>query len=129
MGWALSCGLQGCPADVQYAAGHGDSCSQIETSCKFSIYVLSVTAIPDHIVVLCQAGLLSVPQLAQISQRLKGLLSELRPNAVALVDSFDYRDEMLNSVLGRYDGNVYEHMFEWAKRSPLNHTEVCIQCI
>ncbi|XP_077055234.1 peroxisomal acyl-coenzyme A oxidase 1 isoform X3 [Siphateles boraxobius] len=71
-----------------------------------------------------QAGLLSVPQLTQISQRLKDLLSELRPNAVALVDAFDYRDEMLNSVLGRYDGNVYEHMFEWAKRSPLNHTEV-----
>ncbi|XP_056599771.1 peroxisomal acyl-coenzyme A oxidase 1 isoform X1 [Triplophysa dalaica] len=71
-----------------------------------------------------QAGILSVPQLSQISQRLKGLLSEIRPNAVALVDAFDYRDEMLNSVLGRYDGNVYEHMFEWAKRSPLNHTEV-----
>uniref|UniRef100_A0A9J8ABK4 Acyl-coenzyme A oxidase n=1 Tax=Cyprinus carpio carpio TaxID=630221 RepID=A0A9J8ABK4_CYPCA len=71
-----------------------------------------------------QAGLFTVPQLAQISQRLKGLLSELRPNAVALVDAFDYRDEMLNSALGRYDGNVYEHMFEWAKRSPLNHTEV-----
>ncbi|RXN15803.1 peroxisomal acyl-coenzyme A oxidase 1 isoform X1 [Labeo rohita] len=70
-----------------------------------------------------QAGLLSVSQLAQISQRLKGLLSELRPNAVALVDAFDYHDEMLNSALGRYDGNVYEHMFEWAKKSPLNHTE------
>ncbi|KAA0723829.1 Peroxisomal acyl-coenzyme A oxidase 1 [Triplophysa tibetana] len=71
-----------------------------------------------------QAGILSVPQLSQISQRLKGLLSEIRPNAVALVDAFDYRDEMLNSVLGRYDGNVYEHMFEWAKKSPLNQTEV-----
>ncbi|XP_030638493.1 peroxisomal acyl-coenzyme A oxidase 1 isoform X1 [Chanos chanos] len=71
-----------------------------------------------------QAGLLTVPQLSQISQRLKGLLSELRPNAVALVDAFDYRDEMLNSSLGRYDGNVYEHMFEWARKSPLNRTEV-----
>lgn len=71
--------------------------------------------------------MLSVPQLSQISQRLKGLLSEIRPNAVALVDAFDYRDEMLNSALGRYDGNVYEHMFEWAKRSPLNHTEVSAQ--
>ncbi len=86
--------------------------------------------IPDQVFFFfCQAGLLTVPQLAQISQRLKGLLSDIRPNAVALVDVFDYRDEMLNSVLGRYDGNVYEHMFEWAKRSPLNHTEVCIQCI
>ncbi|KAF4080081.1 hypothetical protein AMELA_G00166270 [Ameiurus melas] len=71
-----------------------------------------------------QAGLLTVPQLAQITQRIKALMAEIRPNAVALVDAFDYRDEMLNSTLGRYDGNVYENMFEWAKRSPLNRTEV-----
>ncbi|XP_023675785.2 peroxisomal acyl-coenzyme A oxidase 1 isoform X1 [Paramormyrops kingsleyae] len=70
------------------------------------------------------AGLLSMPQVSQISQRTKELLAQLRTNAVALVDAFDYRDEMLNSSLGRYDGNVYEHMFEWAKKSPLNRTEV-----
>ncbi|KAM3865087.1 peroxisomal acyl-coenzyme A oxidase 1 [Diretmus argenteus] len=71
-----------------------------------------------------QAELLSVPQLLQVSVRIKELLSELRPNAVALVDAFDHRDEMLQSVLGRYDGNVYEHMFDWARQSPLNQTEV-----
>uniref|UniRef100_A0A7N6FBR4 Acyl-coenzyme A oxidase n=1 Tax=Anabas testudineus TaxID=64144 RepID=A0A7N6FBR4_ANATE len=59
-----------------------------------------------------------------ISVRIKELLSQLRPNAVALVDAFDFHDKKLNSVLGRYDGNVYEHMFEWARRSPLNSTEV-----
>ncbi|XP_072239611.1 peroxisomal acyl-coenzyme A oxidase 1 isoform X2 [Leuresthes tenuis] len=71
-----------------------------------------------------QAGLLSVPQVLQISVRIKELLSKLRPNAVALVDAFDIHDKKLNSVLGRYDGNVYEQMFEWARRSPLNATEV-----
>ncbi|XP_010746626.2 peroxisomal acyl-coenzyme A oxidase 1 isoform X2 [Larimichthys crocea] len=71
-----------------------------------------------------QAGLLSVPQVLQISIRIKELLSQLRLNAVALVDSFDLHDRNLNSVLGRYDGNVYENMFEWARRSPLNATEV-----
>lgn len=74
--------------------------------------------------VFSQAGLLSVPQVLQISVRIKELLSQLRPNAVALVDSFDHHDRKLNSVLGRYDGNVYENMFEWARRSPLNATEV-----
>uniref|UniRef100_A0A6Q2WXJ0 Acyl-coenzyme A oxidase n=1 Tax=Esox lucius TaxID=8010 RepID=A0A6Q2WXJ0_ESOLU len=63
-------------------------------------------------------------QVTTASQTLKQLLVQLRPDAVALVDAFDFRDEMLNSVLGRYDGNVYEHMFEWARRSPLNKTEV-----
>ncbi|XP_028674798.1 peroxisomal acyl-coenzyme A oxidase 1 isoform X2 [Erpetoichthys calabaricus] len=71
-----------------------------------------------------QAGLLTVPQLTQVTQQLKELLSQIRPNSVALVDAFDYRDEMLNSVLGRYDGNVYDNMFEWARKSPLNQTEV-----
>eukprot|EP00064_Thunnus_orientalis_P019920 superscaffoldBa00005212_g20051 len=71
-----------------------------------------------------QAGLINVPQVLQISVRIKELLSQLRPNAVALVDAFDIHDKKLNSVLGRYDGNVYENMFEWARRSPLNSTEV-----
>uniref|UniRef100_A0A4W4E8Y7 Acyl-coenzyme A oxidase n=1 Tax=Electrophorus electricus TaxID=8005 RepID=A0A4W4E8Y7_ELEEL len=67
---------------------------------------------------------LTINALSQVTQRMKALLAEIRLNAVALVDAFDYHDEMLNSVLGRYDGNVYESMFEWAKRSPLNRTEV-----
>ncbi|XP_075870169.1 peroxisomal acyl-coenzyme A oxidase 1 isoform X1 [Nelusetta ayraudi] len=71
-----------------------------------------------------QAGLLTVPQVLQISTRVKELLSQLRPNTVALVDAFDFHDMKLNSVLGRYDGNVYENMFEWARNSPLNTTEV-----
>ncbi|XP_020787000.2 peroxisomal acyl-coenzyme A oxidase 1 isoform X1 [Boleophthalmus pectinirostris] len=71
-----------------------------------------------------QAGLLTVPQMQQISVRIKELLCLLRPNAVALVDAFDFNDKNLNSVLGRYDGNVYENLFDWARRSPLNATEV-----
>uniref|UniRef100_A0A672Z0Z5 Acyl-coenzyme A oxidase n=1 Tax=Sphaeramia orbicularis TaxID=375764 RepID=A0A672Z0Z5_9TELE len=62
--------------------------------------------------------------ILQISLRIKELLSQLRPNAVALVDAFDIHDKKLKSVLGRYDGNVYENMFEWARRSPLNSSEV-----
>ena len=52
------------------------------------------------------------------------MLTLIRPNAVALVDAFDFKDVTLGSVLGRYDGNVYENLFEWAKKSPLNKTEV-----
>uniref|UniRef100_A0A3B4ADM2 Acyl-coenzyme A oxidase n=1 Tax=Periophthalmus magnuspinnatus TaxID=409849 RepID=A0A3B4ADM2_9GOBI len=71
-----------------------------------------------------QAGLLTVPQMQQIPVRIKELLCLIRPNAVALVDAFDFPDKVLSSVLGRYDGNVYENLFEWARRSPLNATEV-----
>uniref|UniRef100_A0A8B9T5M8 Acyl-coenzyme A oxidase n=1 Tax=Anas platyrhynchos TaxID=8839 RepID=A0A8B9T5M8_ANAPL len=71
-----------------------------------------------------QAGILTDAQITQVNQRVKELLAIIRPNAVALVDSFDFHDTHLGSVLGRYDGNVYENMFEWAKKSPLNKTEV-----
>lgn len=63
-------------------------------------------------------------QVTQVYQRVKELLAAIRPNAVALVDAFDFHDDHLGSVLGRYDGNIYENMFEWAKKSPLNKTEV-----
>ncbi|KYO31180.1 peroxisomal acyl-coenzyme A oxidase 1 isoform X2 [Alligator mississippiensis] len=71
-----------------------------------------------------QAGILTDAQVTQVHQHVKDLLAIIRPNAVALVDSFDFHDSHLGSVLGRYDGNIYENMFEWAKKSPLNKTEV-----
>lgn len=63
-------------------------------------------------------------QITQVNQRIKELLTAIRPDAVALVDAFDFQDVTLGSVLGRYDGNVYENLFEWAKKSPLNKSEV-----
>ncbi|KAH0629504.1 hypothetical protein JD844_011608 [Phrynosoma platyrhinos] len=71
-----------------------------------------------------QGGILTDAQIIQVNQRVKELLALIRPNAVALVDSFDFHDSVLGSVLGRYDGNVYENMFEWSKKSPLNKTQV-----
>uniref|UniRef100_A0A7E4ZVT0 Acyl-coenzyme A oxidase n=1 Tax=Panagrellus redivivus TaxID=6233 RepID=A0A7E4ZVT0_PANRE len=52
------------------------------------------------------------------------LLEELRPNAVAIVDSFDISDRELSSVLGRRDGNVYENLLKWAMQSPLNESDI-----
>uniref|UniRef100_A0A8C6YN89 Acyl-coenzyme A oxidase n=1 Tax=Naja naja TaxID=35670 RepID=A0A8C6YN89_NAJNA len=70
-----------------------------------------------------QGGILTEAHLIQVNMRIKELLALIRPNAVALVDSFDFCDSMLRSVLGRYDGNIYENMFEWSKKSPLNKTQ------
>ena len=44
----------------------------------------------------------------------------LRPDAVALVDCFEYPDSVLNSTIGRKDGNVYEAQYEATVKSPLN---------
>lgn len=71
-----------------------------------------------------QESILTDAQVTQVHQRVKELLTVLRPEAVALVDAFDFQDVSLGSVLGRYDGNVYENLFDWARSSPLNKTEV-----
>lgn len=52
------------------------------------------------------------------------LFDVMRPNAVALVDAFDFSDHSLESCLGRYDGQVYQALYDYAKMAPMNQTEV-----
>ena len=47
-------------------------------------------------------------QASQLREQQRALVRVLRPNAVALVDGFGYTDFLLNSALGRKDGNVYQ---------------------
>ncbi|KAM3958975.1 acyl-coenzyme A oxidase 1 [Aphomia sociella] len=63
---------------------------------------------------------LSESDIQELQNRYEELLEKIRPNAVGLVDAFDLRDEILNSTLGAYDGNVYERLMEEALKSPLN---------
>lgn len=44
----------------------------------------------------------------------------LRKDAVPLVDAFDFTDKNLNSALGSYDGQVYQRLYEWARKAPTN---------
>ncbi|XP_071810948.1 peroxisomal acyl-coenzyme A oxidase 1-like isoform X1 [Apostichopus japonicus] len=71
-----------------------------------------------------ESGYITVDQLDLVSKQFISLLAVIRPNAVALVDAFDLRDLKLGSVLGRYDGNVYENLYKWAKSAPLNKKDV-----
>jgi len=59
-----------------------------------------------------------------IRDRIFQLLGEIRKIAVVLVDAFEFSDRLLHSVLGRYDGNVYENLLKWAQNSPFNKTQV-----
>ena len=47
-------------------------------------------------------GLISAPEAELLSDATERLCLELRPDAVALVDSFDIPDRVLNSVLGAF---------------------------
>lgn len=50
-------------------------------------------------------------QLEAVNSSILKLLDVLRPDAVTLVDAFEFPDSALNSALGKYDGNVYEALY------------------
>ncbi|XP_019847959.2 probable peroxisomal acyl-coenzyme A oxidase 1 [Bactrocera dorsalis] len=62
--------------------------------------------------------------VSKLELRLAECLKRLRPNAVALVDSFDVHDRVLDSALGAADGRVYERIFESVKKNPMNKEPV-----
>jgi len=66
-------------------------------------------------------GYFNKNQASWIKEKIKELLNILRPQAIGLVDAFGFSDSDLNgSALGRYDGRVYETLFEWAQKDPFN---------
>jgi acyl-CoA oxidase len=69
-------------------------------------------------------GYMTPDHISLARSLLYSLLADVRREAVPLVDAFDVPDEILNSALGRYDGDVYTHLYEWAQRAPRNKRKV-----
>lgn len=67
--------------------------------------------------------------MSELNDAMFNLLTKIRPNAVTLVDAFAITDRKLNSTLGRYDGQVYSALYDYAMGSPLNKTKVSLTCI
>ncbi|KAJ3107541.1 fatty-acyl coenzyme A oxidase [Phlyctochytrium planicorne] len=59
----------------------------------------------------------SAKQIDWVRQIVGELCKDIRKDAVPLTDSFNYSDFIINSPLGRYDGNVYEHYFNHVQKS------------
>ena len=67
------------------------------------------------------SGGVSNEQLDKLRGRTQELMLSIRPHAVNLVDAWKIPDYLLDSALGRYDGKVYEDLFNRAHRlNPLN---------
>ncbi|KAK8471432.1 hypothetical protein PHAVU_003G222800 [Phaseolus vulgaris] len=93
---------------------------QLELLC--SIYALSL--LHKHLGDFLSTGCITPTQGSLANDMLRSLYSQLRPNAIGLVDAFNYTDHYLGSVLGRYDGDVYPKLYEEAWKDPLNDSVV-----
>ncbi|KAK3088150.1 hypothetical protein FSP39_015398 [Pinctada imbricata] len=105
---------------VEDAKMDGQTKAAFMALCK----LYAVNGVITHLGEFIQDGYLNNQQVQYIQKSLLDLLAEIRPNAVALVDAFDYPDAILQSCLGRYDGQVYQALYDFAKSSPLNEKEV-----
>ncbi|KAF1809369.1 acyl-CoA oxidase [Eremomyces bilateralis CBS 781.70] len=67
----------------------------------------------------CNAA--SSGSLDQLPDTIQQLMLQIRPHAVKVVDAWSIPDYVLDSALGRYDGKVYEDLYDRAHRqNPLN---------
>lgn len=69
----------------------------------FALVQLSRDAAAD----VLELGLLAPADVARAREEVVVLLAEVRPDAVAVCDGFDWHDFELKSTLGRADGDVY----------------------
>ena len=65
-------------------------------------------------------GLIDAEAAGYAEEAATVLCEQLRPEAIGLTDAFDFPDRILNSALGKHDGNVYEALYREAKKSSLN---------
>ncbi|KAM7491188.1 hypothetical protein LguiA_034109 [Lonicera macranthoides] len=93
---------------------------QLEVLCN--IYALSL--LHKHQGEFLATGSITPKQGYLANDQLRSLYSQVRPNAITLVDAFNYTDHFLGSILGCYDGNVYPKLYEAAWKDPLNDSVV-----
>ena len=82
----------------------------------FALYTLDASASEFLL-----ANAITTDQLKAVQPRIQQLMAEIRPHAVRLVDAWSIPDYLLESSLGRWDGDVYNDLFRKAhKENPLN---------
>jgi acyl-CoA oxidase len=91
----------------------------LRRACELHGVVLVEEAVGD----LLEGGHVGAAQAGWVRDQKRALTRALRPDAVALVDAFGYEDYLLNSALGRKDGDVYAALLAAARTSPLNATQ------
>ena len=73
--------------------------------------------VQDNAGLFLQFGYFNSEHLQTIQSRILDLYQIIRSQAACLVDAFNYSDYIVNSPMGRYDGDIYNQYFAQIKRS------------
>ncbi|XP_068085337.1 peroxisomal acyl-coenzyme A oxidase 3 isoform X2 [Anabrus simplex] len=93
----------------EHILSNPDPQQQLVLSRLGSLY--GVWSLEKHLSILYQGGYVTGPQPAQLLQEgILTLCSQLKPDAVSLADVLSPPDFVLNSVLGKSDGLVYQNL-------------------
>lgn len=98
--------------------------SRVKEQLQMLYYLYAVSLMKQHVGEFLSTGYLTRAQANLVREQLHFLFSKVRPNAIALVDSFNHTDHFLGSALGCYDGDVYSRLYKAAWNNPLNDTAV-----
>lgn len=83
--------------------------------------LFAYTLVESRSTELILSGALAPSTLHRLSQEIQDLLKIIRPHAVRLVDAWSVPDYLLDSALGRADGDVYNALWQKAHlENPLN---------
>jgi acyl-CoA oxidase len=79
-------------------------------------YLYGLYTIEDNAGAFLQYEYFSPTQISFIRSKVNDLCKIVRDQAIPLVDAFNYSDYIVNSPLGRKDGDVYVHYFAQVKQ-------------
>lgn len=80
-------------------------------------HLFALHEMEENVGMFVEDGFLPVTALPLIRKTVLELCQEIRPQAVTLVDAFDIPDFVLNSPLGRSDGDIYTHYLKGIQNS------------
>jgi homoserine kinase len=72
---------------------------------------------------LLASGYFTSEQFRLLKDHYKRLLKVFEEQSLNMVEAWDHPDNVLNSCIGNYYGDIYEQQLEWAKKNRLNQTE------
>ncbi|XP_052079728.1 peroxisomal acyl-coenzyme A oxidase 1-like isoform X2 [Mytilus californianus] len=106
--------------NIESSSGDSRTNEVLKAVCQ----LYSIHGILENLGEFIHDGFLSGQQVDYLQKAMFKLFEVIRPNAVALVDAFDIPDQVLQSCLGRYDGQVYQALYDYARMAPMNQTEI-----